>query len=98
MFKPETDEVFRNKVELGEAEKEQKADQQHQRKQADQLVDIAKAATLFHAPDSICYADVKIKGHRRRGQSAIRVSSDGSHESSSCGPTARRTQRPCSRR
>jgi hypothetical protein len=38
--------------------------QVQQRKQADQLVDIAKAAHLFHAPDSTCYADITVAGCR----------------------------------
>jgi len=40
--------------------------QQHQRhrKQADVLLDIALRASLFHAPDGTCFADIMVNWHR----------------------------------
>jgi hypothetical protein len=63
MFKPELDKGGEpEKVELGVAERQQ---DQQQRKQADILIDIAKGAHLFHAPDSTCYADITVGGYRQ---------------------------------
>jgi hypothetical protein len=67
MYKPESEKGDESeKVELNEAERQEKADQkQQERKQADILIDIAKAASLFHAPDSTCYADIIVGGCRQ---------------------------------
>jgi hypothetical protein len=63
MYKPESES---EKVELEKAERQEKADQkQQERKQADILIDIAKAASLFHAPDSTCYADIVVGQSRQ---------------------------------
>jgi hypothetical protein len=49
----------REHAELHEREKKRK-----KQKQADQLIDMAKAASLFHAPDGAGFADIETKGHR----------------------------------
>jgi hypothetical protein len=44
----------REHAELHEREKKRK-----KQKQADQLIDMAKAASLFHAPDGAGFADIE---------------------------------------
>jgi hypothetical protein len=65
MFRRESAKRESDKVELNEAERQEKADEQQQRKQADILIDIAKTASLFHAPDSTCYVDIIVGGCRQ---------------------------------
>jgi hypothetical protein len=50
----------REHAELHEREKKRK-----KQKQADQLIDMAKAASLFHAPDGAGFADIETKGTPR---------------------------------